>query len=195
MITVTRADTLGEGARRRVTEVFASGFAEDFSFFSKDVGALTDAFAHMLVLDRFHVARVDGEPAAVATLTSGAEQCLAPKWAPLRRHLGLLRGTICYFVVRKHFMAVSTTVPEGAAEIGFVATAPEHQRRGAATALLRQLIATPGFRTFVLEQIKDTNEGALSLYRKLGFSEYRRVPQKHTARAGFTAYVSMRLDL
>ncbi|WP_086829733.1 N-acetyltransferase [Allokutzneria sp. NRRL B-24872] len=195
MITVTRADNLGEDARRRVTEVFTSGFAEDFAYFSKDTGKLTDAFAHMLLLDRFHVARIDGEPAAVATLTSGTEQCFAPKWAPLRKHLGLMRGTICFFVVRKHFMAVSSTVPEGAAEIGFVATAPEHQRRGAATTLLRHLITTSGFRTFVLEEIKDTNEGALSLYRKLGFTEYHRVPQKHTGRVGFTAYVSMRLDL
>ncbi|SDM56947.1 GNAT family N-acetyltransferase [Allokutzneria albata] len=195
MITVVRADELGEGARGRVADVFARGFAEDFSYFSKDPGVLADAFAHMLLLDRFHVVCVDGEPAAIATLTTGTEQCFAPKWGPMREHLGLLRGTICYFVVRKQFMAVSDGVTEGVGEIGFVTTAPGYQRRGLGTVLLRHLIATPGFRAFVLEEIKDTNEAALGLYRKLGFTEYRRRPQKHAARAGFDAYVSMRLDV
>ncbi|WP_233519929.1 N-acetyltransferase [Prauserella sp. PE36] len=195
MITVSRGDELGEPMRRRITEVLVHGFAEDFSFFSKDPGALADAFAHMLLLDRFHVACVDGNPAAVATLTSGTEQCFAPKWAPFRRHLGLLRGTVCYFVVRNQFMGVSEGVTADVAEIGFVATAPEYQGRGVATVLLRHLIAVPGFRAFVLEEIKDNNTPALGLYRKLGFTEYRRRPQKHAARAGFEAYVSMRLDV
>ncbi|MGC7103022.1 GNAT family N-acetyltransferase [Amycolatopsis lurida] len=195
MITVVRGDELGERMRHRITEVLVRGFAEDFSYFSKDTGALADAFAHMLLLDRFHVACVDGDPAAVATLTSGTEQCFAPKWRPLRKHLGLLRGTVCYFVIRTQFMAVSEGVTDGVAEIGFVTAAPEYQGRGVATSLMRHLIATPGFRAFVLEEIKNNNAPALGLYRKLGFTEYRRRPEKHATRAGFDAYISMRLDI
>ncbi|MCP3805046.1 GNAT family N-acetyltransferase [Allokutzneria sp. A3M-2-11 16] len=195
MITMARGDELGERSRMRIADVLVRGFAQDFSFFSKDSRALADAFAHMLLLDRFHVACVDGEPAAVATLTSGTQQCFAPRWGPFRKHLGWVRGTVCYHVIRNQFMAVSEGAAEDVAEIGFVTTAPEHQGRGVATALLRHLVAQPGPRAFVLEEIKDTNEPALGLYRKLGFTEYRRRPQKHTARVGFEAYVSMRLDV
>ncbi|MDG4825912.1 GNAT family N-acetyltransferase [Asanoa sp. WMMD1127] len=190
MIEVTRADALGEPFRRRVAEVLVSGFADDFASFSRDETTLTDVFAPMLILERFHVARVDGEPAGVATLTSPGEQIFAPSASDIRRHLGLVRGTVTHQIIRTQFMRPRP--PDFPTEIGFVATAPAHQGRGVATALLRHLLALPGHREFVLEDIKDTNEPALSLYRKLGFAEYRRRRVRFAGRAGFTHYVSMK---
>ena len=192
MIEVTRADTLGEPYRRRIADVLVGGFAEDFAFFSRDPATRTDVFAPMLLLDRFYVALVDGEPAAVATLTGPGEQVFAPVRQDIRRRLGLVRGTVTYLVIRSQFMAAR---PAGwPTEIGFVATAPAHQGHGVATALLRHLLDLPGHRAYVLEDIKDTNEAALSLYRKLGFTEYRRRPVRFAGRAGFTHYVSMKRE-
>ena len=37
MIETKRADELGEGYRRRVTEVLVHGFAEDFAYFQQEV--------------------------------------------------------------------------------------------------------------------------------------------------------------
>ncbi|WP_236777323.1 GNAT family N-acetyltransferase [Arthrobacter crystallopoietes] len=81
----------------------------------------------------------------------------------------------------------------GLAEIGFVATEPAHQGRGVGTALLRHLLAQPGYREYVLEDIKDTNEPALGLYAKLGFSVYKRRKVRFARRAGFRELVSMKL--
>lgn len=195
MITIARGDELGEEHRLAVATVFAHGFAEDFSFFSKDPLVLAGAFAPMMLLERFHVACVEGEPAGLATLTVSDQQVFAPDARALRRQLGPVRGTIFHRVIRSWFMATSPGAASGAAEIAFVTTAPRFQGRGVATALLRHLIGRPGHRSFVLEDIKDTNGAALGLYRTLGFAEYRRTPQRFPRLAGFGALVSMRLDV
>lgn len=193
MIDVKRGDQLGEHYRRRITEVLVRGFAEDFSFFSKDPERLADSFEHMMLLERFYVALCDGEPAAVASLTEGDQECFAPRWREIRRHLGPVHGTISHLVLRSQFLGAPEDAEKGLAEIGFVTTAPAYQGRGVATALMRHLLALPRYDTYVLRDIKDTNSPALGLYAKFGFGEYRRRPVRFAERAGFTDYVSLKL--
>jgi len=193
MVVVERGDELGEGYRRRITEVYVRAFAEDFVAFSRDTGKLADAFEHMLLLERFYVALVDGEPAGLASLTEGDQTLLAPRWREIRRHLGLVRGLLCYVVIRNWFMRPSDGARPRLAEIGFVATEPAYQGRGVATALLRHLLALPGYREYVLHDIKDTNAPALHVYAKLGFTVYKRRKVRFARRAGFTELVSMKL--
>ncbi|WP_127793873.1 N-acetyltransferase [Agromyces sp. LHK192] len=193
-IIVSRGDALGEPYRRRITEVYVRAFADDFRAFSRDPVKLADAFEHMLLLERFHVALVDGEPAGLASLTEGDEQLFDPDPREIRRHLGLVRGSLCAHVVRSWFMAVADDAAPGRGEIGFVATEPAFQGRGVATALLRHLIALPGYREFVLEDIKDTNAAALSLYGKLGFEVFKRRRVRFARAGGFTELLSMRRD-
>jgi len=192
MIEIRRGDELGEGYRRRIIEVLVNGFADDFVFFSKDPRVLADAFEHMVILKRFHVALVDGEPAAIASVTEGAEECFAPERRPMQRALGWLRGAIGYRIVRSQFLGAYEDAREGLAEIGFVTTAPEHQGKGVGTALMRRLLELP-YDEFVLRDIKDTNAPALGLYRKLGFTETARRPVKFAKHAGFSTYISMGL--
>lgn len=141
MIEIRRGDELGESSRRRITEVLVRGFADDFAYFSKDPRELADAFAHMLVLERFYVAVVDGEPAAVASVTEGAQECFAPEKRPFRDTWGRVHGAINYRIVRSQFLGAYDGARDGLAEIGFVTTAPEHQGQGVGTALMRHLIA------------------------------------------------------
>ncbi|MFG1678225.1 GNAT family N-acetyltransferase [Micromonospora sp. NPDC049282] len=191
-IEIKRGDALGQGYRRRITEVLVQGFAEDFEYFSKDPRALADAFEHMIILERFYVALVDGEPAAIASVTEGSQECFEPNRREMQRGLGVLHGLISYFIVRSQFLGAYNGARPGLAEIGFVTTAPQHQGMGVATALMRHLLQLP-YDEFVLRDIKDTNAPALGLYRKLGFSESSTRPVKFSARAGFSAYVSMTL--
>lgn len=194
MITVQRGDELGEGCRRRIAEVFASGFADDFRFFAKDPAVLARALEHMLVLDRFYVASLDGEPAALATVTTGTQQMMVPQGRELRRHLGPVRGRIFHRLVSSWFTAPTAGLTDDVAEIGFVTTTPRYQGRGLATALLRHLIELPGYRAFVLEDIKDTNEAAFRVYGKLGFTAYKRRPARFSRFVGFTEYICMWRD-
>jgi ribosomal protein S18 acetylase RimI-like enzyme len=192
-VVVERGDRLGEEYRRRITEVYVRAFAEDFVAFSRNTDKLADAFEHMLLLERFYIALVDGEPAGLASLTEGDQTLFAPRWQEIRRHLGPARGLLGYVVIRKWFMAASVGARPGLAEIGFVATEPAYQGRGVATALLRHLLALPGYREYVLEDIKDTNAAALNVYTRLGFTVYKRKKVRFARRAGFTELVSMKL--
>lgn len=99
-----RADRLGERYRRRTAEVFVQGFDEDFSYFLRDPEVLADTFASMLLLERFHVARVDGEPAALASVTMGDQECFAPVRRSMQRSLGALHGLISHQIVRSQFL-------------------------------------------------------------------------------------------
>lgn len=191
-IEVARADELGEEYRYQISEVLTRGFAEDFAFFSKNARALADAFAPMLILERFHIALVDGEPAAVAAVTEGEQECFRPDRHELQRVLGPLHGIISYRIIRSQFMGSYDGARDGLTEIAFVTTAPQHQGRGVATALMRRLLELPSDQ-FVLRDIKDTNTAALTLYAKLGFTETQRRRIKFAKRAGFRAYVSMGL--
>ena len=192
MIEIKRSDELGERSRRDITRVLVGGFAEDFAYFSKDPEVLADSFAHMLILERFHVALVDGEPAAIASVTEGDQECFEPDRREMQRALGRWHGLFSYLIVRSQFLGAYEGARPGLAEIGFVTTAPQHQGTGVATALMRQLLRLP-YDEFVLREIKDTNAPALGLYRKLGFHESHSRPVKFAKRAGFSAYVSMSL--
>lgn len=192
-VTVARGDELGEAYRRRIAEIYVRAFADDFRAFSRDTTKLADAFEHMLLLERFHVALLEGEPAGLASFTEGDEQLFAPDARQIRRHLGPLRGRLATSVIRRWFMAVGDEARPGRGEIGFVATEPAFQGRGVATALLQHLIALPGYDELVLEDIKNTNAAALAVYGKHGFEIYKRRPQRFARAAGFSELVSMRL--
>lgn len=192
-IEIERGDALGEEYRRRITGVLVQGFAEDFKFFSADTRVLNDAFAHMLILERFFVALVDGEPAAVASVTEDSQECFEPDRREIQRGIGGLRGLVSSFIVRRQFVGAYDGARPGLAEIGFVTTAPQHQGKGVATALMRHLLQFP-CDEFVLRDIKDTNVPALQLYRKLGFTESSTRRVRFAGRAGFSAYVSMHLQ-
>lgn len=127
MTVVKRGDELGEEYRRRITEVYVRSFADDFVAFSSDTGTLADAFEHMLLLEQFYIALLDGEPAGLASLTEGDQTLFAPHWHELRRHLGLVRGLLAYVVIRRWFMRTADEARPGRGEIGFVATEPAYR--------------------------------------------------------------------
>ncbi|WP_431711174.1 GNAT family N-acetyltransferase [Glutamicibacter uratoxydans] len=189
---IKRGDELGEQYRRVITEVLVQGFAEDFEYFSKNSRELANAFEHMVILERFYVALLDGEGAAIASVTQGAEECFAPDRAQMQRALGPIHGLLSYFIVRSQFLGAYQGARPGLAELAFVTTVPKHQGKGVATELLKHLLQLP-YDEFVLRDIKDTNTPALGLYRKLGFSESSTRPVRFAKRAGFARYVSMSL--
>ncbi|WP_232666793.1 GNAT family N-acetyltransferase [Pseudonocardia sp. TRM90224] len=193
MIEFRTAAELGESFRRPITEVFVDAFGHDFAYFSTDPARLTDAFEHMLALEHFHVALVDGEPAGITALTDGRQRSAVPHGGPLRRHLGLVKGTIGAVVLGREWSHEVEGLTTGGASLEFVGTASAHQGKGVATALLTHLLALPQYREYVLEEIADTNAAALHLYRKLGFTEYRRKKVNHTKRTGISYYISMKL--
>jgi len=193
MIEIVAARKLGAGGRRVITEVFVDAFGPDFAYFSEDPRLLADAFEHMPVLDVFHVALLDGEPAGIAACTDGRQQSLVPRGKPLRRHFGLVKGTIAAVVLTREFSGGVPDATDETASIEVVGTASRFKGKGVATAIITHLLALPQYREYVLEAVSDINTPALNLYEKLGFVEYKRVPVSHTKRTGINHYISLKL--
>ncbi|HLS62466.1 MAG TPA: GNAT family N-acetyltransferase [Ruania sp.] len=193
-IEVVRAEALGDRGRRAAAALLARGFAEDFAAITSDRDRLAAAFEPIILPEHIYLALRDGQPAGIATLTGADQEVFVPRWAPLRHRLGVLRGTVLHVVVRIWFMGGDPDGVPGQAEIGSVATDPEHRGHGVATALIRHLLEVSDHRVHVLRDIKDTNEAALRVYRRLGFVEYTRRKARFSRRAGFSAYVSMRRE-
>ena len=88
---------------------------------------------------------------------------------------------------------------EGAAEfsaatgyVQFVAIREGCRRKGIATKLLKESMELSGYESFHLE-VTDVNLAAMSCYMKLGFREYKRIPQKY-AKGRLSYFVSYRFS-
>lgn len=206
-----RADELGPHARTTVAELFADGFGRELSYFvpggesfsgfdtttdlpDESKRALAVALEHMFVLDHFHVALLDGVPAALTICDDGTEHAFRPRWRELVRHLGPVKGTIAAVVFKREFQKRTSDTAPGRAFVASVATARTFRGRGVGTALMEHLLTLPAYTEYVLEDIADTNTAALRLYKKVGYREFRRVRVGHTKRTGIRYYVSMRLS-
>lgn len=192
MIDVIPATALGDSAPDTLATIFVDGFGEHFTAFAKDPARLAAAFAHTFVLDLWHVARIDGEPAGIAALTDGVQRCVTSDGRTMRQHLGPIRGTIADLVFRTQFSAPVADPRPRQGSIEFVATAAQHRGKGVASALLNALHNRPEYDSFVLDEVADTNVAALSVYRRLGYAEYARKPVRHGRFSGINAYVSLR---
>ncbi|WP_028594277.1 GNAT family N-acetyltransferase [Paenibacillus assamensis] len=198
MFTVIRADQLKFNPRAQMSRIFAEGFSQWLGYFSKDNEAIARAFAHMFVLNQFYVAITDeGTIAAMAACTDGTVSSVKLNSTELRKHLGLLKGTVAGFVLKKEFEATKAAKDDADAVYGsieFVGTAPECRGQGAASAIVRHMLDYAPFEQFFIEEVADTNTPAMNLYHKLGFQEYKRksLPAKRAAKIGINHIVSLK---
>ncbi|MET1248954.1 N-acetyltransferase [Sporolactobacillus sp. STCC-11] len=189
---VKKANELGESVRNQISDVFVGGFMQWLQYFSKDPKKLSQAFAHMFLLEKFYVAVFDGEIAGITACTDGKSPCVRLKTRELIRHMGIIRGTIAGMVLKKEFENHPYPFPieSGRGSVEFVATAEGHRGKGVASAIIRHILDVESYHSYVLE-VADTNTPAVRLYRKLGFRELMRVPQKHSKQSGINALVYM----
>lgn len=190
---VKRADELNENPRPALARIFVEGFYRHLSVLSKDKEKLTRAFEHSFDLAYFYVALVDGKIAAFVGISDKTQPIVKLEGKILRRHLGLVRGTLANFFLKKEMTekAHPFELAEDTGSIDFVATAPEHRGRGLNFQLLQETMKRKGYKTHALEVVNN-NTSAIRLYEKLGFKTFLRVPMKAAKRAGFEEFVYMK---
>lgn len=190
---VVRANELGNRAKDKMSDIFVDGFYQWLKFFSKDKRRLTKAFSHMFNLDVFYIAVIDDEIAGMAACTDGKAPSVRLDSKELKKHLGLVKGSITYFVLKREFedRSYPFEIAEGMGMVEFVATSENHRSKGVATAIIKEIIKSTPHTEYVLE-VADTNTTAVKLYEKLGFSEFMRVKQKHSERSGVNHLVYMK---
>lgn len=139
--TVIRADQVAFDAREQMSRIFAEGFTQWLGFFSKDKQTIARAFAHMFALNRFYVAVTEDRKVAGMAACSDANVPsvkLNPK--ELRKHLGLVKGTLAGLFLKKEFEATLADPSPVKGSIDFVGTAPEFRGQGAAMVIIRHII-------------------------------------------------------
>lgn len=171
---IVKADETGLNVRDDIEVAFANGFIQWLKFFSKDEKIIADAFAHMFVLEEFYVAIKDDKVAAFAACTDGKTKSVKLKKSELRRHLGFFKGSIAAMALRKEFEMVDDEFPNNTGSVEFIGTSKDFRRQGAATELLKYILEHEPYEEFVISEVADTNESAMKLYTKIGFTEYKR---------------------
>lgn len=128
------ARELGGNTRSQISDIYTEGFQQWLIYFSKDLGKLSAAFAHMFLLDYFYVAVVDGKIAGITACTDGKTPPVRLDKKELRKHLGVMRGTFAYIMLKKNLEnhAYPFPVETGTGSVEFVATAGAYRGKGVA---------------------------------------------------------------
>lgn len=168
---IKRASEMGQGIRHEISDIFTEGFRQWLVYFSKDTKKLSAAFAHMFLLEYFYVAVIDGKVAGIAACTNGKSPSIRLEKKELRKHLGWVKGTIAYIVLRKELEdhPYPFHLQNDTGSVEFVATGTTYRSKGVATTIIRTIIETAPYRDYVLE-VADTNTEAVKLYEKMGFA-------------------------
>ena len=173
---IVKADEVDLDVRTQMSEIFAEGFTQWLVFFSKDKNVIAKAFAHMFILDQFFVAIANGEIAGVTACTDGTKKSVRLNKKELRKHLGFFKGSMAGIFLKKEFEAPYENFPPNTGSVEFVGTAPEFRGQGVASQIIQHIIENTPYNDYVIEEVADTNTPAMSLYKKMGFEEYKRKP-------------------
>lgn len=194
MFDIIRADRVQGDIREQMAAIFAEGFSQWLVYFSKDPQVIAQAFAHMFVLDQFYIAMSGDKVAGFVGCTDCAAKSVQLDAKQLRKHLGLVKGSIAAIVLKKEFESPFDDPQPNTGSIEFVATAPAFRGQGAASQIMQYLFQHTPYETYLIEEVADTNIPAMSLYQKLGFQEYKSKPlsPKEAKKAGINRFVSFR---
>lgn len=193
MFEISIASKYNEDVNDQISEIFVDGFYQWLFYFSKDKEKLRNAFSHMFNRDIFYVALSDSRICGIVACSDGKTKSIHLDKKQLKKYLGLVKGTIAYAVLKYEFEEKQYPFPiePHTGYIEFVATSSEYRGKGVASEIITNIFKDTSYMNYVLE-VADTNHNAVSLYTKLGFKEFKRVPEKHSKRSGINYLVYMR---
>ncbi|NLO42320.1 MAG: GNAT family N-acetyltransferase [Bacteroidales bacterium] len=193
MFEISRADKTEVDAREQISEIFAEGFTQWLGYFSKDENIIAKAFAHMFVLEQFYVAIDGNKIVGMIACTNGYNPSVKLDYAELQKNFGFFKGIIARLFLKKEFEGGIDNSSPQKASIEFVGTSTNYRGKGVATQILKYILDNTSFSEYVIDEVADTNIPAISLYKKLGFMEYKRksVSPKVAKKIGINNFVSL----
>ncbi|MCI9194486.1 MAG: GNAT family N-acetyltransferase [Angelakisella sp.] len=182
----------GEDHRQEIARCIAEGFEKDFSVLCRDKERVAAAIAPGLEPGKFYIAEAGGTVVGTLAVSDRHGRAARVDRGAMRKHLGLLKGIIGTLVLREEF-EVPLDYPPATGYLEFVTVRQAWRGKGIASRLVRESMALSGYRDFVLD-VTDINTAAIRCYTRLGFREFKRVPEKHPKQKGFGAKVYMRYE-
>lgn len=175
--------------RYEAADVFVDGYYKDLSFFTKDKEKLKAAFKNTFCPDVFYLAEMDGRIVGILACATNRQRALHLDKAIMKMGLGFAMGNLAYYLLNKEFNT-PLTYPYDTTYIECVATSESARGKGVCTELFRYVMEELPYRQFILE-VADTNDTAYRLYKKLGFSEFKRENEKHPKLRGLNQRIYM----
>ena len=145
--------------RKEISRIFVDGFKVWLEYFSKDPKILSEAFCHMFNPDYFYAAlNQDKKIVGIAACTDGVCKSVRLNTTELRRHLGFIKGSMASFFMKRELENHGYPFPmePGWGAVEFVATDKDFRESGVAFSIIRNIIETTPFSTYVLE-VANTN--------------------------------------
>ena len=176
--------------RADIASVIAYAYRREFSTVTRDLDKVARALEHAVQIDRFFVADRGGDVVGTIACTDCTGRAMRVSATELRRHLGLVRGTVTARSVVPEFMT-SLDYPATTGYVEFVAVAEMARRQGIATKLVEGVIAQTPHTEYMLE-VTDVNTAARDCYRKIGFADVNRKKERFGRLKGFRERIYMR---
>lgn len=179
-----------ETDRNSIALCIAEGFEKDFSVLCRDNQKVAKAIATGLNIEKFYVADIHDDIAGVMAISDCNGRAASVNKKSLRKHLGFLKGTIGALVLKDEFER-QLDYPVSTGYIEFVAVRKKYRRQGIAATMLRESMLLADYQAFVLD-VTNVNDNAIMCYTKIGFEEFKRIPEKHGKQKGFSEKIYMR---
>lgn len=178
--------------RGQVAKCIAEAFKKDFSGISKDTQIVSAAIMGGIQIDRFYVAVDNKAIVGVLAISDCNGRSILTNAKSNRKHFGFVKGIIATIVFREEFEK-QLEYPNTVGYIEFVAILESYRRRGIASQLLSYAMANEKYLRYHLD-VTDVNQGAITCYRKYGFTEYKREKVSHAKQKGFSEKIYMRYE-
>lgn len=179
-----------ETDRNSIALCIAEGFEKDFSVLCRDNQKVAKAIATGLNIEKFYVADIHDDIAGVMAISDCNGRAASVNKKSLRKHLGFFKGTIGALVLKDEF-EIQLDYPVSTGYIEFVAVRKKYRKQGIAATMLRESMLLADYQDFVLD-VTNVNNNAIKCYTKVGFEEFKRIPEKHGKQKGFSEKIYMR---
>ena len=179
-----------ETDRNHVALCIAEAFEKDFSILCKDNQKVADAMAAGLNMEKFYVADRKGTIAGVLAISDCNGRAEKEEKASLKKQFGFFKGVIAAFVLKEEFEK-QLEYPITTGYLEFVAVRKKYRKQGIATAMIQESMLLTKYQDFVLD-VTDINTNAIKCYTRIGFEEFKRIPEKHGKQKGFNEKIFMR---
>lgn len=175
--------------QKLITEIFVECFYELYSGFARSRKELEDILYGSFNPSSFVIAYLNDEPVGILGYADNKNRSLTLDNKKFKSHLGFIQGSIVYSILKSEFHS-KLNYDDQVGYIEFIATLPHARGKKVAQSLMKHFFENSGYRQFVLE-VGDTNEVAINTYKKLGFVEFNRKPDKHSRETGFNSRIFM----
>ena len=186
----TPANKVSFDPRPQMAALFVTGFYSDLHYFSKDKAKLTAVFAPAFQLPTFFLALgADNQVLAMVGCPDGLP-ALQLDQRVFISVLGAIRGRFAYLMLKKFLIDhdYPFAIEPGMGSIEYVVSDVAVRGLGITGRLIEYVMRQRGYNSYVLE-VASTNDRAVRLYERLGFTELMRVPAPKRSSVGDYIYL------